>query len=69
MLGIVFGNLLPDADNLAVGVATVMKVPTEGLHRTFTHSIFMVVAVMVFFYLVGVQVKQPCWGNLGVGLG
>jgi len=31
MLGIVFGNLLPDADNLAVGVATVMKVPTEGL--------------------------------------
>ena len=69
MLGIVFGNLLPDADNLAVAVATVMKQPTEGLHRTFTHSLFVVVAVMVVFYLDGVLVKQPRWGNLGVGLG
>jgi membrane-bound metal-dependent hydrolase YbcI (DUF457 family) len=69
MLGIVLGNLLPDADNLAVAVATVLKLPTEGLHRTFTHSLFTVVAVMVVFYLIGVLVKQPRWGYLGVGLG
>ncbi len=69
MLGIVLGSLLPDADNLAVAAATVMKLPTEGLHRTFTHSLFMVVAVLVVFYLVGRQAKQPRWGNLGVGLG
>jgi len=31
MLGIVLGNLFPDADNLAVAVATVMGKPTEGL--------------------------------------
>ena len=69
MLGIVLGSLLPDADNLAVAVATVMKRSTEGLHRTFTHSLFMVVAVVVIFYLIGALVKQPRWGNLGLGLG
>jgi membrane-bound metal-dependent hydrolase YbcI (DUF457 family) len=69
MLGIVLGNLLPDADNLAVALATVMKLPTEGLHRTFTHSLFTVLAVIIVFYLVGGLVKQPRWSNLGVGLG
>jgi membrane-bound metal-dependent hydrolase YbcI (DUF457 family) len=67
MLGIVLGSLVPDADNLAV--ATVMKLPTEGVHRTFTHSLFTVVAVIVVFYLVSLATKQPRWGNLGVGLG
>jgi len=69
MLGIVVGNLLPDADNLAVAVATVMKRPTEGLHRTFTHSLLAVILVVVVFYLIGVFTKQLRWGNLGVGLG
>jgi membrane-bound metal-dependent hydrolase YbcI (DUF457 family) len=69
MLGIVLGNLLPDADNLAVAVATVMKNPTEGLHRTFTHSLFTVLLVVVVFYLIGVLTKQPRWSNLGVGMG
>jgi membrane-bound metal-dependent hydrolase YbcI (DUF457 family) len=69
MLGIVLGSMLPDADNLAVAVATVMRLPTEGLHRNFTHSFFMVAAVVVVFYLVSVLVKQPRWGNLGLGLG
>ncbi len=45
MLGIVLGSLIPDADNLAVALATVLKHPTEALHRTFTHSLSMVVAV------------------------
>jgi membrane-bound metal-dependent hydrolase YbcI (DUF457 family) len=69
MLGIVLGNLLPDADNLAVAVATVMKLPTEGLHRTFTHSLITIVGVIVVFFWIGVLTKQPRWGNLGIGLG
>ena len=40
MLGIVPGNLLPDADNLAVAVATIAKLPADGLHPTFSHSLF-----------------------------
>jgi membrane-bound metal-dependent hydrolase YbcI (DUF457 family) len=69
MLGIVLGSMLPDADNLAVAVATVMKLPTAGLHRTFTHSLFTVLVVVLVFYLISVLVKQPRWGNLGIGLG
>lgn len=30
MLGIILGNIFPDADNLAVAVATVMGRSTEG---------------------------------------
>ena len=69
MLGIVLGNLLPDADNLAVAVATLAGQPTEGLHRTFTHSLFTVAAVIVPFYVVAWATQWPRWGNLGLGLG
>ncbi len=69
MLGIVLGSLLPDVDNLAAAAATVMKLPTDGLHRTFTHSLFTVVAVIVIFALVGVLAKRPRFSNLGIGLG
>jgi membrane-bound metal-dependent hydrolase YbcI (DUF457 family) len=69
MLGIVLGNLLPDADNLAVAVATLTGQPTAGLHRTFTHSLFTVAAIIVTFYVVAWAAKRPRWGNLGLGLG
>ncbi len=69
MLGIVLGNIFPDADNLAVAVATLTGGETEGLHRTFTHSIFTIIAVMVVFYIVSVIKKRPSWNNLGIGLG
>jgi membrane-bound metal-dependent hydrolase YbcI (DUF457 family) len=69
MLGIVLGSFLPDVDNLAVAIATVVKLPTQGLHRTFTHSLFMVAAVIIVFYFVSRITKQPCWNNLGLGLG
>jgi membrane-bound metal-dependent hydrolase YbcI (DUF457 family) len=69
MLGIVLGSPLPDADNLAVAVATVAKLPTEGLHRTFTHSLFTVAAVIVACYVVAWATKRPHWSNLGWGLG
>ena len=69
MLGVVLGNVLPDADNLAVAVATVAGLSTDGLHRTFTHSLFTVAAVVVLFHLVARVKKRPRWGNLGLGLG
>jgi membrane-bound metal-dependent hydrolase YbcI (DUF457 family) len=69
MLGIVLGNLFPDTDNLAVAYATVAKLPTEGIHRTFTHSLFTVVAILAIFYLVAALTKKPRWLNLGIGLG
>ena len=68
-LGIVLGNLAPDLDNLAVAVATMTGASTEGLHRTFTHSLFSVAGIIVIGYLVAWLTKQPKWGNLGVGLG
>ena len=69
MLGIVLGNLFPDADNLAVAVATLMGKSTEGLHRTFTHSLFFVAAIILVFYGVAWASKRSQWGNLGLGLG
>jgi len=69
MLGIVLGSMLPDADNLAVAVATLTNSPTEGLHRTFTHSLITIAAVMALFFLVSLFTKQPHWNNLGIGLG
>lgn len=69
ILGIVLGNLLPDADNLAVAAATVMGKSTEGLHRTFTHSLFTVAAIIIVFQLIAMLTKRPRWGNLGLGLG
>ncbi len=69
MLGIILGSLLPDTDNLAVAVATMMKLPTDGLHRTFTHSLFIVVAVVLVFYFISALAKQPRLANLGIGLG
>ena len=68
LLGIVLGNLLPDADNLAVAVATVTGGSTEGLHRTFTHSLFFVLALLLVVWLVGMVWKRPSLINLGLGL-
>jgi membrane-bound metal-dependent hydrolase YbcI (DUF457 family) len=69
MLGIVLGSMLPDADNLAVAIATVAGLPTEGLHRTFTHSLFTVVGVIAVFFLISQFTKRPRWNSLGFGLG
>jgi membrane-bound metal-dependent hydrolase YbcI (DUF457 family) len=68
-LGIVLGNLLPDADNLAVAGATLAGLPTAGLHRTFTHSLFFAGGIALVFAIVARLYKRPRWENLGVGLG
>jgi membrane-bound metal-dependent hydrolase YbcI (DUF457 family) len=69
MLGIVLGNLLPDADNLAVAIATLTGQSTDGLHRTFTHSFFTVAAIIATFSVVALATKRSRWGHLGLGLG
>jgi len=68
-LGVVLGNLFPDLDNLAVAYATLTRVETHGLHRTFTHSIFMVIAVIVLFYLIAALTRNKKWNNFGMGFG
>ncbi len=68
-LGIVLGTMLPDADNFAVAFATVTGRSTEGLHRTFTHSLITIAALIVVFYILAAVFKRPSWGNLGLGLG
>jgi len=69
MLGIVLGNILPDADNIAVAIATLTGKSTEGLHRTFTHSLFFVAALIILGYIIAAITKRSTWKNLGVGLG
>lgn len=69
LLGLILGNLLPDADNLAVAVATLSGNSTEGLHRTFSHSLFTAIGIGVLFYMAGWVWRKPKWGNLGLGLG
>ncbi len=69
LLGIVLGNILPDSDNLAVAVATILGQPTEGLHRTFTHSLFFVAALILLGYAAARIFHQPRLSNLGLGLG
>lgn len=69
VLGIILGNLFPDTDNLAVAIATVSKLPTEGLHRTFTHSLFTIVAILAVFSITANLTKKMRWYTLGIGLG
>lgn len=68
-LGIILGTMLPDMDNVAVAVATLAGADTHGLHRTFTHSIFFVLAVALVFHLISLARRQPRWSHLGIGLG
>ena len=69
VLGVVLGNMFPDLDNLAVAYATLTKADAHGLHRTFTHSIFTVIAVIVLFYLVAALTRNQKWNNFGLGFG
>jgi membrane-bound metal-dependent hydrolase YbcI (DUF457 family) len=69
MLGILLGSLFPDLDNYAVAVATVAKLNTHNLHRTFTHSLLAILVAVIVFLIVAQVSKQPRWANLGIGLG
>ena len=69
LLGVLLGSFVPDMDNLGVAVATLTKMPTEGIHRTLTHSLLFMVVVVAAFALIGQWRKDARWGNLGLGLG
>jgi membrane-bound metal-dependent hydrolase YbcI (DUF457 family) len=69
MLGIILGSLFPDLDNYAVAIATVAKLDTHGLHRTFTHSLFTILTVLAVFMIIAQVNHQKRWRSLGIGLG
>jgi membrane-bound metal-dependent hydrolase YbcI (DUF457 family) len=69
LLGILLGSFIPDMDNIAVAVATLTKMSTEGIHRTMTHSIFFIAVVVIVFLLASRWKKDRRWANLGLGLG
>ena len=68
LFGAILGSFIPDMDNFGVAYATLTKLPTEGIHRTATHSVFFMVAVALVFYLIGQWRKDVRWNNLGIGL-
>ncbi len=69
LLGVVLGNMFPDLDNLAVAYATLTGVDSHGLHRTFTHSIFTILAVIILFTLIAALTNNQKWNNFGIGSG
>lgn len=69
LLGVVLGNVFPDLDNLAVAYATLTGRDAHGLHRTFTHSIFAIVAAVILCYLIAIFTKNQNWNNFGLGFG
>lgn len=70
LLGVVLGNLFPDLDNLLVAYAVLARLPDpEQYHRTFTHSVFTIVAMVTLFYVVAALMKNEKWKNFGIGFG
>jgi membrane-bound metal-dependent hydrolase YbcI (DUF457 family) len=70
LLGVVLGNMFPDLDNLVVAYATLAKLPDpEHYHRTFTHSLFTILAMVILFYIVAALTKNEKWRNFGIGFG
>jgi hypothetical protein len=69
VLGVILGNMFPDLDNYAVAVATLAGADTHGLHRTFTHSVFTILAILVGFFLIARLRGDDRWNALGIGLG
>jgi len=69
LFGIILGSFIPDMDNFGVAAATLAKLPTEGIHRTATHSVFFAMAIAAIFIVIGKVKKDIRWSNLGIGLG
>ena len=69
-LGVVLGNMFPDLDIFAVAYATLAKLPDpDSYHRTFTHSIFTILVMMLLFYLIAAITKDERWKSFGLGFG
>ena len=74
LLGVVLGNMFPDLDNLVVAFATLALGQSaaeagELYHRTFTHSVFTIVAMVILFYIIAAVTKNEKWKNFGIGFG
>jgi len=70
LLGVVLGNMFPDLDNIVVAYATLAKLPEpEHFHRTFTHSVFTIIAMVILFYIIAAFTKNEKWKNFGIGFG
>lgn len=70
LLGVVLGNMFPDLDNLVVAYAVLAKLPDpEQYHRTFTHSVFTVLAMLILFYVAAALTRNERWRNFGIGFG
>lgn len=74
LLGVVLGNMFPDLDNLVTAYATLaLGQPSdqaaEIYHRTFTHSVFTIVAMLILFYIIAAVTKNEKWKNFGMGFG
>jgi len=70
LLGVVLGNMFPDLDNLVVAYATLAKLPDAAhYHRTFTHSIFTIILMVLLFYVIAAITKNEKWKNFGIGFG
>lgn len=70
LLGLVLGNMFPDLDNIVVAYATLAKLPNpEHFHRTFTHSIFTILAMVILFYIIAALTRNEKWKNFGIGFG
>ena len=63
--------MMPDMDNylVAIGTVTGVEAPGEIFHRTFTHSVFTILFLVVLFYIVSTATRDERWKNLGYGLG
>jgi membrane-bound metal-dependent hydrolase YbcI (DUF457 family) len=69
-LGVVLGNMFPDLDNIVVAYASLTGLPDpEQYHRTFTHSVFTVLAAVLLFYIIGAITKSERWKSFGIGFG
>ncbi|MBK9923809.1 MAG: metal-dependent hydrolase [Anaerolineales bacterium] len=69
-LGVLLGNIFPDLDNFVVAYATLAKLPEpEHFHRSFTHSIFTIIAMVTLFYIIAAITKNEKWQNFGIGFG
>jgi len=74
LLGVVLGNMFPDLDNLVVAFANLAlgqsaQEAGEMYHRTFTHSVFTILVMVILFYIVAAITKNEQWKNFGMGFG
>lgn len=74
LLGVVLGNMFPDLDNLVVAFANLAlgqsaQEAGELYHRTFTHSIFTIIVMVILFYVIAALTKNEKWKNFGIGFG